>query len=1172
MRKLLTIALGISLLSGTNAAEPLWRANFAPGGNVLVPHRHFQGAPSADGGSIRFPHENNRIDVKKFPAFDGPVRLSFKVRYLKQGRGRDPIQFIDLRTTTGATFNYFMRPSRISHGVHTSLGASITGSWRTYGDSSFDLGPEAQWHVYTFDFGEHSFASRKNATVIDSGDMALGQPAEFSFHGAYGLELKDLEVTRIPPPPKPAYVEAPTFTLARAEVPFRGEQSFPLADALEASAGGVMFWARPGARVRLLDGRRRMVGAFEVGHAPCSVKAQIVVGAATNTYERKSAISGERADDSWHCAFTWSERGQARLFLNGLPYRTGFDASTPQPLPMDGNRLADARWIVFSGATNGVERLELYRRPVSNRDVLAHYRERMPVDLVIGNSVVPAGAPTPVAVLVAPGGTYMKPNPVEPAEPAPATVNLELRIERIVREYGDKNQPWRVTRRSFEPCGAATRRTALVVDRPMEVATEPATLEPGDYRIVCTLARRGPGAQPYRRSLFFSVAPPPPARGVATTEKWQVAETLFAREFASDGDFDLVEKGPRYFQVVSVPKEAVGQPCLLSVVWPDDRPRSFGLYWYPEGGCGCRDRLQAGIQAGHEIPNSGRLETAEYLVYPAREHSLLEIRTLVEGWDAKVVRVKLERLAGPWPRLTVRLPEGLPARRFGNTDEDQTFYNNFNADVHGSTAAITDEVMRYLDYTGQDRFHYSVARYSYTYGPVEGSCGSGMYPRRQGELDFVVDRFAKGGIGFVGKIALLSTPLFDNLNLIDSDYRARGYTMLDREGLDIRRFGVGNIQPNPANPAVWRLFFDYWGDVIDRNAQSLGDCWYDFGWGYGAWESLKHGYDDWTVAAFVRESADVRRLDAGTRARLRELARPARNSGDYVARWTALASTNAAPAVEAAWLRWRADRVTEFAKALVARCRRRNPALNVIFSTPLGTNAYADCGIDAEALAKVDGFRFATGVAPSEPRFHLHRGWQSGAAQLAKLDAALKRRDDNYLASLRRLRSLRGAADMVTVWGTYFETKCSPPKEVAGHRFGCTFESADAKYHGRYFLKEFAQAVAYGDAQEIVTGGQPVGTLGSEEVTREFVRAYRALPALPFRDLDGYGDREGAAVVGRVRETQNGAYFYFVNVTDRPQSAKSPFWRSLDLSTGERGFRRTIELKPYELRSFLKER
>ena len=71
MRNLLMIALVVGMLSGANAAEPLWRANFAAGGNVSIPHRHFQGAPSEDGGSIRFPHTSNRIDVKAFPAFDG---------------------------------------------------------------------------------------------------------------------------------------------------------------------------------------------------------------------------------------------------------------------------------------------------------------------------------------------------------------------------------------------------------------------------------------------------------------------------------------------------------------------------------------------------------------------------------------------------------------------------------------------------------------------------------------------------------------------------------------------------------------------------------------------------------------------------------------------------------------------------------------------------------------------------------------------------------------------------------------------------------------------------------------------------------------------------------------------------------------------------------------------
>ena len=1172
MKKAIGIVVAALALGGAFADEkPLWTANFAEGGNVVLV-KHVKGTPSADGTSIRFPGTHNHFEVNAFPAFDGPVRLSFKVRYFSK-TDHNPLQFLDLTTTAGVKFGYIMRWNQgISHSVKGRLGGSLSGSYKTYGDSTFDLGPDPQWHTYTFDLGETSFASRKNATVIDAGAVAVGAPASFKFNGGFGCEVKDFTVTRIPPPPRPRYVKKPTFTLERAEVPPRGEQLIPVRDVLNASAGGVLFWslAPCNTHVQLLDAQKRMVGEFAAGFGGCQVKANVVVGTATNAYERAIDRSGNRADSAWHYAFTWNEQGQARLFMNGLPYNTGFDSGTPRPLPMDGNRLADTRWIRIFGGTNCVEKLTLLSRPVPNRDVLAHYRERMPVDLVFDNSVVSAAVPTRVTVVVAPGGAYMKPNPVEPAELVKDTVDLELRVERIVIKKEDRNNPGRTTYRGFEPYGGVTRKPGLVVDRALEVPTDPVTLPPGDYRLICTLTRKAPGAIPYRRSLYFTAAKiAAVSRPAATTEKWKGVETLFDREFGTDADFDKVTEGPRYFKVVSVPREAVGKPCLLSVTWPDDQPRSFGLYWYPEGGCGNRDRLQAGIQAGHEVPNSGKLQTAEYLVYPAKEHSLLEIRTLVGGWDAKVTRVKLERLAEPLPRLKVNLPEGLPARRFGNTDEDQTFYNNFNADVDGSPAAVTDEVMRYLDYTGQDRFHYSIARYSYTFGPVEGSNGSGMYPRRQGGLGFVVDRFAEGGIGFVGKIALLSTPLFDHLDLIDCDYRKRGHTALDREGLDIHRFGAGNIQPNPANPETWKLFFDYYDDVLANHANSFGDFWYDFGWGYGAWESLNHGYDDWTVAAFVRESADVRKLDAKSRLRLNALAKPAKTSNDYVARWETLTSTNA-PAVRAAWLRWRADRVTDFAKAMIARCRSHNPKLNVIVSTPLGTNAYENCGIDVEALAQVDGFRFAMGAWPTGPRFNLHRGGKATPEAIARMDESLAKSQAGYVADLRRLRALRGAADMVSVNGTYFETPGGPPAEVAGHRFGCAFEDADAKYHGRHFLKHFAQAVGYGDAQEIVTGGQPVGTLGSEEVVREFVRAYRALPALPFRNLKGWGEKDGATVVGRGCETKNGVYFYFVNLTDRPQTATAPLDGARDLSTDEPLAGKTVELRPYELRSFLK--
>jgi len=100
-------------------------------------------------------------------------------------------------------------------------------------------------------------------------------------------------------------------------------------------------------------------------------------------------------------------------------------------------------------------------------------------------------------------------------------------------------------------------------------------------------------------------------------------------------------------------------------------------------------------------------------------------------------------------------------------------------------------------------------------------------------------------------------------------------------------------------------------------------------------------------------------------------------------------------------------------------------------------------------------------------------------------------------------------------------------------------------------------------------GGQPLGTLGAEREAREFAQAFRALPALPFKTMDGY-DPKTSDVVGRTCETKNGTYFYFVNLTDRPQKVKSPYWRFLDLSTDEAVFGKTIELKPYELRSFLK--
>ena len=49
-----------------------------------------------------------------------------------------------------------------------------------------------------------------------------------------------------------------------------------------------------------------------------------------------------------------------------------------------------------------------------------------------------------------------------------------------------------------------------------------------------------------------------------------------------------------------------GRPVLLEIEWPDDKPRSMGLYLYVKSDEAMhRDRLEGGIQAGDEYPNSG---------------------------------------------------------------------------------------------------------------------------------------------------------------------------------------------------------------------------------------------------------------------------------------------------------------------------------------------------------------------------------------------------------------------------------------------------------------------------------------------------------------------------------------------------------------------------------------
>jgi hypothetical protein len=135
------------------------------------------------------------------------------------------------------------------------------------------------------------------------------------------------------------------------------------------------------------------------------------------------------------------------------------------------------------------------------------------------------------------------------------------------------------------------------------------------------------------------------------------------------------------------------------------------------------------------------------------------------------------------------------------------------------------------------------------------------------------------------------------------------------------------------------------------------------------------------------------------------------------------------------------------------------------------------------------------------------------------------------------------------------------------------FVISDIMPHSLFFLREPAFNVGAFDAQEYVLGGQPLGTIGREKEAREFALAYCALPARKFTRVAGIED----PVVARFLHTENGTYFYVVNMFHGNVSVKLDFGRKglfgkkpsyMNLSTDKTANNDIIGLKPFQLRSF----
>lgn len=915
--------------------------------------------------------------------------------------------------------------------------------------------------------------------------------------------------------------------------------SYPLEKSFNHKAGGVSFWAKSndGHYIKPFDLDGKFIATLD-GQQGAHIDIMRSDAQKPLNYLRWMAV---KPGDWHHVALTWEEDGSSKFFVDGLPYSVCFKTDRC-PVFFHNADLDGLKKLTLGSRSNlTLDELKLYNRPLGNEEIVGQYRAVMPIDLVMERSIVDGPKGESVTIQAAPGGYYMRPNPISGKPFVKADVSLKLELF-----DGEGKQLKSETKQ-------------LKVDKPIDVAMESLKLPVGNYKLVATVNFDGKN---FQRTFNLASFSEEIASAEVGKKPYQLGKQLFEKNFDDPADKGVIREGDlaksfldgvsyleagskggsRFGCVVNFPEESFGKPVELEISWPDDKMRNMGLYMYVESKLATnRDRIQGGVQAGNEYPNGGKIEKARYIFYPACGSYLFEARTLATGQPAAVSSIRARMIDGGLPRLAVHLPEGMEGRHFGHYDEDQSFTNNLRVDMKPPkefprlTLMQNEDLMRYLDYTGQNTMHYPVWRYTYSYVPREGyNLGNGMYPNMPGELSYLFDSFRRHGKKFVAIINYYNLPEVAQAEQIQRDFLGEGMLLLDKAGDEVKQeFFHYNIA-DFANPTVRSMFVDYFRDIVKRYAKHLGFGGLEWCMVFGIWPSLDVGYGDYTVNAFSKATG-------------------INVTGKAAERYEFLTKEP----VRAKWLKWRSEQVTEFVREMRAMFDEYNPDLKLDLAIPQSPDMYETRGVDLAALKGIKGVTLVAERGPTFHRWMMYRGKPEPTSFETMYETKAPMVKD-FLVD--------GSVGTVSAMNSYFESRTN---SMMPERFPSYFQSPDVKQHGRFFLKEPAFALGAMDALEFVIGGQPLGTLGRDAETREFTQAYCALPAKPFKTIPGLDD----PAVARYLNTPNGTYFYAVNMHHCPVRLKLSFdaghVKYLDLSTDKMLSEGEIELRPFELRSFL---
>ncbi len=669
---------------------------------------------------------------------------------------------------------------------------------------------------------------------------------------------------------------------------------------------------------------------------------------------------------------------------------------------------------------------------------------------------------------------------------------------------------------------------------------------------------------------------------VKATEKEPIAET--GGTLVCENSFGSYREAGNRFNdrfAMDFEVDAVGEPHLAIVTYPDDKPRTMEIMLQHFNGA-IDFQSHTGVLTGEEYPLTNVDKEFEIVFWPRSKKQALVFMTAEKGYPAAVKDIKIYKI----DKFKVASSESnfhgsVPSRSSGLYYEDPVLFHNFGTGRdHQGFVTATDRLMQYLHSMGQKEFEYPLAWYA---GPLYGTsvepfqpdidgAQGGQRPHPDGYPAYLIKRLGEQNMKFTAGLHIHTLPSLNKYALADWERINNGEETvinINKDGKLWYGYWHGNDPNfNAADPRVMHAVDTIVMEIAERYVKEPAfdgislvmakPKLFTFG-------SLASGYNDSNLQRFQEASGiEIPGYVSGDTSRFSK-------SSEWI-----MGNAEA----KKAWVDWRCQILYEHYAAMGRKLAAYRPDLKLklnVFVHLMHNQRLADYLNDppVEVMREM-------GIDPA-----LYKNEKNIVINHTLVPADLRWKRSHYPPAIPNIdRTVMTAPEMVTsmqalenvrvtIHDRYWEDAIGRQQPMEGlTEMGVSemvWRASTLNATGFHSLEPYVIALNNLDAASIVKGGYVVGTFGMEKELSEFSKAFQALPATKFEDVPGLAD----PVRVRQKIVDGKLYFYVLNTI--------PAAVEISLKLNETGKiqepaknkvyakSKTLHLKlaPYDLRTFV---